>query len=150
MEFAKRWEGRARLAAAALLLVAFLFPLARCSQQDPRAPKVDPPAYTYYYAWSDFDAGSVWSWAILLAFFWPVPILLFERLRGSARPPGAAFLLLQALLALLAGYAVFRETVLKELWIGGYLAYTGLGLYLLASLVLPVERLARRLKERRR
>jgi drug/metabolite transporter (DMT)-like permease len=149
MEFAKRWERPARLAAAALLLIAFLFPLARCSQQDPRAPRVEPPVYKYYYAWTDFDAGSFWSWALLLAFFWPVPVLLLEHFHRKEKPPGPAFPLLQPLLALLAGYAVFRETVVKELWIGGYLAYAGLGVYFLASLAPLAEALARRRRARR-
>ncbi len=148
MEFARRWQGPVRLIAAALLLVAFLFPLARCSQQDPRGPRVESPTYKYYYAWTDFDARSFWCWAILLVFFWPVPILLYEHLRGRGSP-GPLVLALQPLLALLAGYTVFHETVVKELWIGGYLAYSALGLYFVASLVLPVEALARRMKKRR-
>jgi hypothetical protein len=112
-----------------------MLPLARCSGQrnGESADPEQPPAYTYYYAWSDFDVLSPGSWLVFLIFAWPVALLLFELI--SRRP--ASFIWLRAtqiLLTVVSMYVLYLRTFLYELWYGGYIAYAAFSIYVLASL----------------
>jgi hypothetical protein len=131
-----------KLVASILLVAAILLPLSRCAQEAP--PKVagpsqaapsapdHPKTYRYYYAWTDLHSTQPWGWLFLLVFFWPAAFLAHERF---GRSDGAKNVLLwmEPPLALASGYAIYLRTFLRELWVGGYLAYVGLALILVAS-----------------
>jgi hypothetical protein len=124
-----------RQGATVLLLVALVLPLARCSGQasgEPADPEQGPRAYTYYYAWSDFDPLSPGSWLVLAIFAWPAALVLYEVI---SRRPGSIWLRAAQVL-LFAGsiYVLHIRTFLYELWYGGYIAYIALSACLLASL----------------
>jgi hypothetical protein len=133
----------ARRGATVLLLVALVFPLSRCSGQrngNTADPGQGSSAYTYSYAWSDFDPLSPGSWLILAVFAWPVALVLFEVI--SRRPASIWLPALQALLFAGSLYVLYLRTFLYELWYGGYIAYAALSVCLLASvgeLVLAVR-----------
>lgn len=141
----------ARHAATVLLLVALVLPLSRCSGQhsgNSAGQASEPSAYTYHYAWSDFDPLSLGSWLIMLVFAWPLALLLYERI---ARRPSTSAWLRGAQVLLSAGsiYLIYLRTFLDELWYGGYLAYTALSACLLASLVECVLSVRMKMKEGR-
>jgi len=142
-----------RRLSALILLAALFLPLSRCSDQTgvgtPEAGAADAAgpvqapvqapgsaaSYTYYYAWTDFDASEPWSWLIFVVFLWPLPFLAHELLaRGRAVPPWLSAI--QLPLGAGSITLVYYRTFLHELWIGGYLAYIGLGAF---SLALAVE-----------
>ena len=136
-----------RQGATVLLLLALMLPLARCSEQrngQPADPGQGQSAYTYYYAWSDFDPLSPGSWLILAIFAWPVALMLYQVI---IRRPAPIWLAASQIL-LFAGslYVLYVRTVLYELWYGGYLAYTALSASLLASLGELVMAVRMRLK----
>lgn len=148
-----------RRLSALVLLAALFLPLSRCSQSSdagqstqpvqpvqpmqPAEPRQDldeplqtpsqPATYKYFYAWTDFQAGSAGSWLIFLAFLWPIPFLAYEWTHRDRRAP---IWLPAAQLPLAAGaiLLVYYRTFLNELWIGGYLAYIALGCLTLALL----------------
>lgn len=130
-----------RRVAALALLVALFLPLSRCSDSS-SAPH---PTYRYFYAWTDFEADSAGSWLIFLVFLWPLPFLAHECTRRGRPVP----LWVQAVQLPLAAGAVtllYYRTFLDELWVGGYLAYAGLGSLaaaLLAEIALTIARRAR-------
>ena len=144
-----------RRLSALMLLAALFLPLSRCSDQTgvgtpeagaadaagPVQAQVQAPvqaqapgsaaSYTYYYAWTDFDASEPWSWLIFVVFLWPLPFLAREILaRGRAVPLWVSAI--QIPLGAGSITLVYYRTFLNELWIGGYLAYIGLGAYSLA------------------
>jgi hypothetical protein len=133
-----------KLAASILLVAAFLLPLSRCAREAPLIETADgavraapatpgqPKVYSYYYAWTDLHPTQPWGWLFLLVFFWPAAFLAHERFGRSDRAK-RVFLWMEPPLALASGYAVYMRTFLRELWVGGYLAYIGLVLILLAS-----------------
>jgi hypothetical protein len=136
-----------RYAAAALLLVALVLPLSRCahdgktgSEEAESTADRGPQTYSYYYAWTDFDAGSVPSWLLMITFLWPAPIIIYEL---AARPKKAALPLCIAQVLLSAGgiFEIYYHTILRELWYGGYIAYVALSAYLLASTAELVARI---------
>ena len=158
-----------RRLSALILLAALFLPLSRCSEQtgggtpeagaadaagpaqtqeqaqtQAQAPKI-AASYKYYYAWTDFDASEPWSWLIFVVFLWPLPFLAHELLtRGRAVPPWVSAI--QLPLGAGSITLMYYRTFLHELWIGGYLAYIGLGAYLLAlaaEIVLGILRQAR-------
>jgi len=152
-----------RLAALALLVALFL-PLSRCSDSSSAAkpsPRVEAPetaeaaqpgqppaparAYKYFYAWTNFKAGSAGSWLIFLVFLWPLPFLAFEwTRRGGPLPLWVPAV--QLPLAVGAATLLYYRTFLDELWVGGYLAYIALGSFaaaLLAEIALRAARRAR-------
>jgi hypothetical protein len=139
----------ARQGATVLLLVAFVLPLARCSGQrngESADPGQGSPAYTYYYAWSDFDPLSPGSWLVLAIFAWPAALVLYEVI---SRRPGSIWLrAAQALLFAGSIYILYIRTFLYELWYGGYLAYAGLLVCLLASFAELVVIVRMRFRER--
>lgn len=122
-----------RRLSALVLLAALFLPLSRCSQGSDAAQSAQPATYTYFYAWTDFQAGSAGSWLIFLAFLWPIPFLAHEWARKDRQAP---IWLPAAQLPLAAGaiLLVYYRTFLNELWIGGYLAYIALGCFTLALL----------------
>ena len=137
-----------RRLAALVLLAALFLPLSRCSKQDggaaDQASPVPSQTYRYFYAWTDFQAGSVGSWLIFLAFLWPIPFLAHEWTRRD-RP--APMWLSAAQLPLAAGAItlVYSRTFLNQLWVGGYLAYIALGSYaavLIAEIGIRIVRAA--------
>ena len=154
-----------RRLSALILLAALFLPLSRCSDQTgvgtPEAGAADAAgpvqapvqaqapgsaaSYTYYYAWTDFDASEPWSWLIFVVFLWPLPFLAREILaRGRAVPVWMSAI--QIPLGAGSITLVYYRTFLNELWIGGYLAYIGLGAYslaLAAEIVLGILRKAR-------
>jgi hypothetical protein len=124
-----------RRGATLLLLVALVLPLSRCSGQrsgEPADPGQGPSAYTYYYAWSDFDPLSPGSWLILAIFAWPVGLVLYEVI--SRRPASIWLAAVQVLLFAGSLYVLYIRTFLYELWYGGYIAYAALSVCLFASL----------------
>lgn len=131
-----------KLLAALFLVVAFVLPLSRCAQESPPEAGLQagakalaperPKVYHYYYAWADLEVGQPAGWLFLLVFFWPAAFLAFERF-GRDGTAKRALLGLEPLLALGSGYWLYLRTFLRELWIGGYLAYLGFGLLLVAS-----------------
>jgi hypothetical protein len=124
-----------RQGATVLLLAALVLPLSRCSEQrngDSADHGEGSSAYTYYYAWSDFDPLSPGSWLILAIFAWPVALVLFEVV--SRRPASIWLPAVQVLLFAGSLYVLYVRTFLYELWYGGYMAYAALSVCLLASL----------------
>jgi len=131
-----------KLVASILLVMAFLLPLSRCAQEAPlkgdgafRAapPAADQPkAYRYYYSWTDLDSTQPWGWFFLLVFFWPAVFLAYERF-GRGDGAKRVILWMEPALALACGYWLYLRTFLRELWVGGYMAYLGFALILVAS-----------------
>ena len=149
-----------RRLSALILLVALFLPLSRCSEQtggsaplpagaaDAAGPAQTPgsaASYKYYYAWTNFDASEPWSWLIFVVFLWPLPFLAWEVL-AKGRPVLLWVSAIQIPLGAGSITLVYYRTFLHELWIGGYLAYIGLGAYVLAlaaEIVLGLLRKAR-------
>jgi len=141
----------ARQGATVLLLVALVLPLARCSGQHSRPGESadsgqGPPAYTYYYAWSDFDPLSPGSWLVVMIFVWPVALVLYEVI--SRRPASIWLRTTQVLLFTGSLYVLYIRTFLYELWYGGYIAYAALSACLLASIAELVLIVRSRFRER--
>jgi hypothetical protein len=150
-------EGWLRVAASLLLVAAFFVPLSRCAQAaPPLSPGVAPgpvarpdapETYRYYYAWTDLDRDPPWAWLFLGVFFWP-PLLLGIHRFGKSATLKRALLWTEPLLALGSGYWLYLRTFLREIWIGGYLAYAGLILLLAASVTHAVSALRARRRDR--
>lgn len=128
-----------KAAAALLLLVAFTLPLSRCSNETPPTGGASATesvrtsvTYQYNYAWSDFDPKSAFSWLAMVVFFWPLPFILSEAFR-KGKSGKAWLLVVQMLFAAASILEIYRVTFLDELWYGGYLAYSALGLYFLTA-----------------
>jgi hypothetical protein len=124
-----------RQGATVLLLVALVLPLARCSGQrngERADPGQGPSAYTYYYAWSDFDPLSPGSWLMLAIFAWPVALVVYQVI--TRRSTAVWLPAMQVLLFAGSLYVLYVRTFLYELWYGGYIAYTALSVCLLTSL----------------
>jgi len=94
-------------------------PAGEVTQQAPQHPKT----YRYYYAWSDLEGtqpGLALSPGLLLA----LGFLAYERFGVSVQAKRVLGWLEPAL-ALACGYWIYLRTFLRELWIGGYLAFLG-------------------------
>ena len=130
-----------RRVSAVLLLVALFLPLSRCSEQGTMNKEgagsgdvlgaAAPESYRYYYAWTDFQALSIASWLVFIAFLWPLPFLAYEI---ASRPRAARLWSSVVQIPFAAGSIalIYFHTFLNELWVGGYLAYISLGAYSLA------------------
>ena len=136
-----------KAAAFLLLLIGFVLPLSRCSTQGDSG--AEPGGYEYYYAWSDFHADSLFSWLTILAFFWPLPFIYHANI-PKAREPKIWMRAAEIVLSGGSMYMIYSSTILRELWFGGYLSYTALGLYLGVSLVELVAAARGRIRKKRR
>ncbi len=133
-----------KAASVVLLLIAFAFPLSRCSSDSNNSPAnsddkniqldQNKSTYTYEYAWSDFDPRDVSSWLILIVFFWPIPVVIYEIVSRKVYRR-IWILLIQVLLAAGSIYMIYLRTFLNELWYGGYLSYIALSIFLASSVI---------------
>ena len=141
----------ARWCATGVLVVALFFPLSRCAVQQPledEPAQETPKEYTYTYAWTDFNPATASSWLALLIFVWPLAFLASDVFSRRQRFP----FIRCAGQILLAGASIcmlYLRTFLDELWYGGYLAYSALGIYLLACLVELAWRIRERVRSRK-
>ncbi len=133
-----------KAASVVILLIAFTFPLSRCSS-DSNSSSADSDGkntqsdqnkstYTYQYAWSDFNSKDASSWLILIVFFWPIPFIIYEI--ASKNVYRCIWIpLIQVLLSAGSIYMIYLRTFLDELWYGGYLSYIALSIFLLISII---------------
>jgi hypothetical protein len=146
-----------KLVASLLLVVAFLLPISRCAQEAPRrgdgafraaaAAPGSPKVFRYYYAWTDIQSTQPWGWLFLLVFFWPAAFLAHERF-GRSEAAKRVLLWMEPALAVACGYWLYLRTFLRDLWVGGYLAYLGLALILVASVAQIGAQARSRMKRR--
>lgn len=121
-----------KLLSAVLLLVAMFLPLSRCSRSEP-APKKEI-VYEYTYSWSHFDYRDPSSTLPVIAFLWPLPIVLYD-IFGKKQWLKTFLSWLEPLLAVGSGYLLYLRTMFGELLFGGYVAYIALSAYFLVSII---------------
>ncbi len=137
----------AKTAAFLLLVIAFVLPLSRCSTEGESG--AEPGGYEYYWAWSHFKADSVDSWLIILAFFWPVPFIYHASI-PRARESRIWMLAAEVLLCVGSAYMIWADTFLNKLWVGGWLAYGALCIYLGFTILELIAVVRNRIRKKRR
>jgi hypothetical protein len=133
--------------AAVLLLTSFFMPLSSCryelakdafvrnpagEREKPVLVKRKEPDVSYAYELLDIDDYE--AWLIVLAFTWPIPLLLYERFgrRSSVR---RSLIFLGLLLCIGSGYMVWAITFAEDLLYGAYVAFAALVCFFAASLL---------------
>lgn len=136
----RRWPGMLRLLGAVALAIAFFLPISSCSGpfntiQEPATEQAgetaDASTVRYRYPYRMLAVDSPSSLLILGAFFWPFFALGLRKFR--LQYAGIKFAVLETILCLMTGWAVWSIGYIETMEIGSYLAFAGAASYLTAA-----------------
>lgn len=121
---------RLKRVAGLLLVVSFALPLSRC--EDRPGDTVNPPTYTYTYAYRQALEDPLAAVLMVTGFLWPALVYLCERLWLKNRRRGvvAACELPLCLYSAVLLWALNQE---RETWYGSYLAAAAILVYFVSS-----------------
>ena len=122
-----------KIVAACLLLLAFFLPMSSCSYTVPLEMNLEEAApgtagvktetrTAIVYAREYVDPGEVGAWLNLLAFFWPLPLILLQW-RSEGKKYSLVLIWSGLFLSVLSAVAVYTwadvGTPLLGAWVGG-------------------------------
>ena len=138
------WPGQFRLVGAMSLAIAFFLPVSSCSSSftgihestqvasvDAEPDAVDGVDGRYRYPFKMLALDNPKSPLIVLTYFWSAVALSYRKF--SRNRAGRKFTYLELFLCFLTIYMVSTLAFLERLEIGGYLAFFGIALYLVAT-----------------
>jgi len=140
----ERWPDQFRLVGAIALAIAFFLPVSSCTgsltvnsasekaigfEAGPEVAADNERRYRYPYKMLSID--NPMSPVIVLGYFWPAATSIYRKVRVSRK--GLKITILEAVLCLLSIYVVLVLAFFETLEYGGYLAFGGAALCLLAS-----------------
>ena len=137
-----------KIAAAIILLISLVLPLSQCNYdiRDASEPKTErwklenqvkggPDTQVKYFYAGDHMS---WDWGgllILLAFVWPLPVLIYRRY-GESRKFNTILLLLEPVFCLWSATVVYAIVHFGSPTYPGYLALLAVVAYFLAALAM--------------
>jgi len=120
--------GSIRKVGGLLIIISFVLPLSTCQvASNPNVLHETRKAVTNY-GYSYVDSNDMESWIFPVAFFWPVPVLLF-RGRIKKRIQIRIISVIEILLCLYSAYLIGAVSYLGKPQYGFFVAIIGIGVY---------------------
>ncbi len=120
--------------ASILIMLAFFMPLSKCSTQLYQEGEEQRISETITYAYSAYEWPSIESTAVLLAFFWPL-LLLLASARMSGLNNNFIINIGEILFSVGSVIIIIRATFLSELLYGAYIVLAALITYFMVTVL---------------